>query len=743
MLHHSVETSTTTERFSGIRTVRFLDKNPTGDYVVGPLAKQKSKARSRPNHAPGVPVATLPGALSLRSWPTVFTAAALVILTVAAYSGVQRLDFIPLDDQGYVYENAHVTAGLTVEGVRWAFTTGEQANWHPLTWLSHMLDVQFFGLNAQYHHLVNLAIHTLSAVLLFLLLARTTGALGRSAFVAALFAVHPLHVESVAWVAERKDVLSTFFWLLTMAAYVWYARAPGRWRYAAVVASLALGLLSKPMLVTLPFALLLIDVWPLGRFPLASGEAGGRGPEAREARVRTALALIREKIPLYVLAVCSSVVTVVFQSRGGAVSSIDTLPMGVRLTNALTSYVAYLEKTVWPAGLAVFYPYSRSIPLWQWLGSLAILAGITWLVVRAGRRRPYLPVGWFWYLGTLVPVIGLIQVGRQSMADRYTYIPLIGVFMIVAWGVPDAIARWPGRRYALATLAGAIAIACTATTHAQVAHWRDAWTLWTHTLAVTRDNEPAQSAIGAILGAQGRNEEAVAHFREALRIAPDSPRAHRGIGLALTNLGQLDEAVEHLSLAVDLEPNSADGHDNLGVALAGQGRPGEAILHYLEALRLDPNRAATHRSLGLALMMLGRADEAAAHYREAIRLRPDFAEAHNELGFTLMTLGLTGEAKTQFREALRLQPALAEAHDNLGFALASEGHGDDALPHLLEAVRLKPGFELAHLHLGMALGATGRLDEAAREFQEVLHLNPNNADAKRLLDRISRPARGR
>jgi protein O-mannosyl-transferase len=669
-------------------------------------------------------------------------AAVLVVLTLAAYSGVRHLQFVPFDDQGYVYENPHVRAGLTMDGLRWALTTGEQANWHPLTWLSHMLDVQLFGLDAGRHHLTSLAFHTINTLLLFVLLARSTGAIGRSATVAALFAVHPLHVESVAWIAERKDVLSTFFWLLTVGAYVWYARAPGRWRYAAVVAGLALGLMSKPMLVTLPFALLLLDVWPLGRFSFSGGESDGKSAHAYAAEAQTAFALVREKVPLLLLAACSSVITLLVQSHGGAVKSTQILALDVRVANALISYVMYLAKAVWPSGLAVFYPYEMSIHVWQWCGALAMLAAITWLVIRARRPFPYLPVGWFWYLGTLVPVIGLIQVGTQSMADRYTYVPLIGVFMMVVWGVSDLAGRWTGRRIALPVAAGAIVIACTVATRAQVTHWQGAWTLWTHALAVTHDNEAAHIAVGSMLAMQGRLEDAVGHFREAVRIAPESSAAHRALGKALAEFGRFDEGVEHLSMAVRYQPTSADAQDDFGIALADHGKPAAAIPRYLEALRLDPNRASTHRRLGSALMMLGRADEAIAQYQDAIRLQPEFARAHNDLGFALIAVGRNDEAKDQFVQALRFEPDLAEAHDNLGFALAAEGRAAESLPHLVEAVRLKPDFEIARLHLGMALGAAGRVDEAARELREVLRINPNNADAKRLLGKIAGPDSG-
>jgi protein O-mannosyl-transferase len=704
---------------------------PAATRATTPAARDDSPPTPVPSPAP------VPSPSSVGNWRAFITAGALVLLTVFAYWNVRNMQFLPLDDQGYVYDNPHVTGGLTAGALRWALTTGDQANWHPVTWLSHMLDVRLFGLDAGFHHLTSLAIHSLNTVLLFFLLLTMTGALGRSACVAALFAVHPLHVESVAWIAERKDVLSTLFWLLTTGAYVWYVRVPGRWRYAAVVCSFALGLMSKPMLVTLPFVLLLLDVWPLGRASWAPARAATADPGDRQAWVRVWLALVREKVPLFVLAAVSSGVTLLVQSRGGAVRSFDLLPIGVRVGNALTSYVMYLVKTIWPSGLAVFYPYKTQIPLWQSCGAFVILAATTSLFIRARRRQPYLLVGWFWYLGTLVPVIGLVQVGTQSMADRYTYVPLIGVFVMVVWALCDAVARRVLLRVALPAVACASVIACTVATRAQVAYWQDAWTLWTRALAVTHDNEAAHIAVGAMLGMRGQNQEAIPHFEEALRINPGSAAAHRALGRALIGLGRFDAAVEALSVAVRREPRSADAQNDLGVALAELGKPAEAIPRFLEALRLEPNRAATHRSVGLALMLVGRAEEASAHLEDALRLEPGSAVAHNDLGFALMTLGRNADAMDHFREALRLEPSFARARDNLGFALAAEGRGAEAIPHLLEAVRLTPDSELAHLHLGMALGAVGRLDEAAREFREVLRMNPGNVDAKRLLDRIA------
>jgi tetratricopeptide (TPR) repeat protein len=642
-------------------------------------------------------------------------------LTLTAYSRANHLQFLPLDDQGYLYGNTHVKQGLTAAGVAWALTTGDQANWHPLTWVSHMLDVQAFGLDPGYHHVTNVAIHAVNVLLLFLLLAWTTGSVGRSAFVAALFGVHPLHVESVAWVAERKDVLSAFFWFLTMTTYMWYARAPSRWRMVVTVTAFAFGLMAKPMLVTLPFALLLFDAWPLGRLPPAV-VFRGRTETERQAHKAALEALVREKAPLFVLAACSSVITLAVQARGGAVRSTGFLTIGARLGNALTAYTSYLAKTAWPSGLAVFYPLNRSMPLWQPLAAFCFLAAVTWWVFRVRRQRPYLMVGWFWYLGTLVPVIGVVQVGMQSMADRYTYVPLIGVFVMAAWGVPDLFSRLPARRIALPVAAAGIALACAVATRAQVAHWQDAWTLWTHTLAVTHDNEPAEIAVGSMLGIQGRPAEAVGHLEEALRIAPDSVRAHAALGRAFVDLGRYQDAFDHLDYAVRHGGSSADTDDDLGVALAGLGRPVEAMQRYDEALRVDPARPATHKHLGIALMMTGRVEAAISHY----------------LGFALMTENQYDEAKREFGQALQLRPDMAAAHDNLGFVFGAEGRFNEALAHLTKAVRLQPRFEMARVHLGIALAATGRLEEAKREFQEVLRLNPNNTDAKRLLDKAAR-----
>ncbi len=387
----------------------------------------------------------------------------LIIASFMAFWQVTRCDFINYDDDKYLTDNSHVQDGLTVEGITWAFTTGYAANWHPLTWISHMVDVQLFGLQPGWHHLTNLLFHLASTLLLFLVLHRMTKALWQSAFVAALFALHPLHVQSVAWVAERKDVLSTFFWMLTMGTYASYVAKPGLKRYLTLLLCFALGLMAKPMLVTLPFVLLLLDYWPLQRLEQKRPPQEGLSKDkSTTSPVRIPVQpvghwplirpLLIEKIPLFALAALSSIVTYLVQHHGGAVQSLETFPPGVRMANAFVSYITYMVKMLWPTNLAVFYPYPTSWPLWQVLGSAALLITITVLVIRGAKKRPYAAVGWFWYVGTLVPVIGVVQVGRQALADRYTYIPLVGLFIIVAWAVPELLKKWPYRKETLITL---------------------------------------------------------------------------------------------------------------------------------------------------------------------------------------------------------------------------------------------------------------------------------------------------
>jgi hypothetical protein len=501
----------------------------------------------------------------------------LVVVTTAAYLQITRNEFILFDDDQYVTENIHVLDGLTFESVRWALTTGHAANWHPVTWLSHMADIEVFGLNPAGHHLTSLLLHIFNSVLVCLVLERLTGVFWPGACVAALFALHPLHVESVAWVAERKDLLSAFFWFLTMGAYAFYVEYPTRGRYAAVVAFFVFGLLSKPMVVTLPVVLLLLDYWPLGRL----GSEAGRRPSK-------ALALLLEKWPLLLLAVLSGVVTFCAQQSAGTVSSLEKTPLSARIANASVSYIEYIRKTFWPLHLAVFYPHPRmGIPAWQVLAAASAILGVTLYVIAKAERRPYLAVGWLWYLVTLVPVIGLVQVGSQSRADRYTYIPLIGVFIMMAWGAADALERCRYPRL-FAALAAPVLIALSWATAEQVRYWKTGEILLRRTIEVTRNNWLAHNNLGVILERKGEWAEARSHFEQALTMRPTYAVAHYNLGEALRKEGRLEEAIREYEAALRERPSHGRSHLGLGLALSAAGRIEEAIQQYEMVLRADP-----------------------------------------------------------------------------------------------------------------------------------------------------------
>jgi hypothetical protein len=535
-----------------------------------------------------------------RQYPVAF---ALVALSLAVYSQVMGHPFISYDDPPYITENPIVREGLTKEGIIWAFTTMHEANWHPLTWLSHMADVELFGLSPGGHHLVNLLLHIANTVLLFLVLFTMSGKLWRSGFVAALFAVHPLHVESVAWVAERKDVLSAFFWILSMWAYARYASRGGAGRYFLLVLSFTLGLLSKPMVVTLPFVLLLLDYWPLKRVgevfdhSLEGGERNGPLPFLR---------LVREKAPLLGLSLISCVVTYLAQQRGGAVTSMEVLPLGVRVANAVVSYAAYLGKALWPGSLSVYYPYpfrfSAEIRVWKVAGAVLALGGLTFLSLWWGRRHRYLPVGWFWYLGTLVPVIGFVQVGGQAMADRYTYVPLIGMFLLIAWGVPDLLAGWRWRRYCLGTLGGFVILAFSVVSWMQAAYWKSNRVLFEHALAVTPKNWLASNHLGLALVGEGKIDEGLHQFEEVLKytskFSPVYTLTLNNLGAALLQQGRLDDAMGHFRLALWIDPDYLPARRNLAYALQQRGdTEEEAIARYREILQTMPGDQEAVRQL--------------------------------------------------------------------------------------------------------------------------------------------------
>ncbi|MFI5215768.1 MAG: tetratricopeptide repeat protein [Candidatus Limnocylindria bacterium] len=552
----------------------------------------------------------------------------LALLTLAVDWPVTGHGFLDYDDQAYVTDNPVVLQGLSWPGVAWAFTTGEMGSWHPLTWLSHMLDCEWFGQRAEAHHLVSLVIHVVNAMLLLVVLARMTGAWRPSFLVAALFALHPLHVESVAWIAERKNVLSTFFLFLTLWAYERHVtKRGGRW-YPAVILFFALGLMAKPMLVTVPFLLLLLDYWPLQRF--------GRSPGG----ARSAIPLVVEKLPLFLLTLGSCIVTLHFQRQEGALASLASLPLARRLANALMAYVGYLGKLIFPVDLAVIYLSPASWPA-GWVGGAAVaLALASFFAVRHARRQPHLFTGWFWFLGTAVPIIGLVQVGNQFMADRYAYIPLIGLYIAIAWSAAALIASRPWLAPAILGLVAAALIGCAWLSMRQVADWRDKVSLFTRAVAVTRDNAVARVNLGEALLEQGEAAKAEPHLREAVRLLPlgdaqDNTRIN--LGVALVSLGRVEEGIREYGEVLKTSPDNAAAHMNLALALQSQGQIEPSLVHYQAALRLDPANANGHAAFAYLLTTLRRPAKALEHYREALRLDPDAISTLNNLAYLLAT----------------------------------------------------------------------------------------------------------
>jgi tetratricopeptide (TPR) repeat protein len=617
----------------------------------------------------------------------------LVALGLAAFLPLFDNGFLEYDDHLYITRNQEVLRGLTWEGVRWAFGATAAGNWHPLTWISHMADVTAFGLDPRGHHLVNLLLHLGSCVLLFAVLRAMTGRAAPSFFAAALLAVHPLRVESVAWAAERKDALSVFFWMAAMAAYLAYARSGRPRAYAATLAMFALGLLSKPMVVTLPFALLLLDYWPLGRLRARFHPAPGV-PSAPPVPWRR---LALEKTPFFALAALSSAVTVLAQRGEGYARTRELYPFAARLANAAVSYLVYLRKTLWPESLAVFYPHPRdTLAAWEGIAAAVLLLAATALLLRGSRRRPYLLVGWLWFLGTLVPVIGLVQVGSQALADRYTYLPHVGVFVMACWLAADM----PARHVKIASLLGAAGafalVAFAAQTRRQTGTWRDTITLFGHAAKVTRDNWQAHLMLWAAYQEKGDTAEAERHYAELRRLRPE-----RGAG------GGAREK------EIAATPGAGGGHAQFH-ALASP----EALDLFREAQ---------------ALQEQGRVDAAAARLAASLERSPDFTEARSALADLLSRKGATREAAAQYRELLRRKPDHAEAHINLAVELYQQGNLAESETHLKEAIHLDGSLTEAHYNLGLLYARSGRYADAAREYRAVLQLDPRHDAARRQL----------
>lgn len=574
---------------------------------------------------------------------------ALILAAFVAFEQVRQNKFVNYDDPDYVTENRQVQAGMTAESVRWAFTTIHAANWHPVTWLSHMLDCQLFGLSPQWHHLSNLLLHIANSLLLFWILKKMTGAVWASALVAAVFALHPLHVESVAWVAERKDVLSGLFWMLTIAAYIRYAKEPGIGRYALVFVVFALGLMAKPMLVTLPFVLILLDYWPLERFRRRSLVKG----DFKESPIWR---LVVEKVPLLILVAGSCVITFVAQQNKGAMTVGSSFSLGSRVTNAICSYQGYIVKMFYPSRLAVLYPHPEQAgAMWQVIVSLLVLAVISVGVILGRRRHRYLAAGWLWYLGTLVPVVGLVQVGAQAMADRYTYLPSIGIFIMVVWGVGELLGR---HKTGLGVLAGVVLVVLMILTRVQVGRWKDSATLFRYTLEVTEDNYIMHNYYGRALRKQGRLDEAVEEIQKSLGLNPNYHHAYNNLGITLQGQGKFDEAEKEFRKALELKPDFPRAHDNLGIMLAKRGDLDEAIGHFARAIELNPASDSAHNNMAQALYFKGDTAGAIKHYRQSLRLAPGSSSSLIGLSQILAT-----SRKAEFRdgiEAVRLAKKAGE-----------------------------------------------------------------------------------
>ncbi|OQB53031.1 MAG: TPR repeat-containing protein YrrB [Deltaproteobacteria bacterium ADurb.Bin151] len=674
---------------------------------------------------------------------------ALAILTVAAFWQLRDCGFINMDDGLYVYRNAAVQSGLNANNIKLAFSpelAKLSGHWHPLTWLSWMLDHELFGLNPRGYHLINLLLHLVNTLLLFLVLRRMTKSLWPSAFVAALFAIHPLHVESVAWIAERKDVLSTFFWMLTMGAYSYYVESPGLKRYVFVVLFFVLGLLAKPMLITLPFVLLLLDFWPLRRFQaikpgdrvqaevpkLLTSEKQKKksktkqitketlevqksaAPEYSRSRI---FPLLWEKVPLFALAILSSVITYFAAQSAGAVESTEALSLGVRIGNAFVSYIAYIGKMIWPSNLAIFYPHPLGVILWQVLGSVLLLAAITLAVFWKLRRFPYLATGWLWYLGTLVPVIGIVQAGSQAMADRYTYVSLIGLFMIAAWGVPELLKTWRYRKEILLALSILIILGLSTKTWTQVGYWQNSFTLFDHVLKVTDRNWLAYNNRGTAYKDLGNYRQAIEDFNKAIEIKVNYADAYSNRGAAYKGLGNYGQAIEDYNKAIAIKPDEAMAYSNRGNAYKGLGNYQQAIEDYNRAIEMKPDEAMAYGNRGVAYKGLGNYRQAIEDYNRAIEINPSYVDAYMNRGVAYGILGNYRQAIEDLNKAIEIKPDEAKAYGNRGNAYAGLGHYRQAIEDYNKAIEIKPDYEDAYLNRGAAYAQLGDANLSINDFR--------------------------
>ena len=640
---------------------------------------------------------------------TLALAAALVVLVAIVFAQVRAHQFLNYDDPIYITDNEVVKRGLTVDGLAWAFTSFD-FNWHPVTWITHMIDVSLFGLNAGAHLVVNAIIHAINAVLVLLIFTRMTGQVVRSGIVAALFAIHPLHVESVAWLSERKDVLSSLFLLLTILFYVMYVERRSRGLYAAMIATFILGLMSKGMLVTLPFVLLLLDYWPLRRFDL------GDSKKLRE--------LFVEKLPLFILIIPAMWVTWYAQRAAQAIAPGQLVPLPIRLANAVISYVVYLRRTFWPNDLALGYPYPSVIRPSTAIASAIVLIAISALVI-AFRHRRYLFTGWFWFAGMLVPVSGIIQIGPQSMADRYTYIPLIGVFAALVWLVADLVAARPYARMATASIAGGVILGLTFAARAQTTHWRSTETLFARTSQSTPRNPIAHETLGFAYIRNEEYEKAIGEFRTLTMLRPNYARGWEGLGQSLLAVGNTAEAKTAYETALRLNPASGEANRQLGnlAMLSGNKEEAEKLLEQAAAAGDTGAKAAV-------ALARGDADAAIAQYEAAVKAQPDSPEVRNNLAAALARKGRNDEALAQYRAALKISPFHYDANMNIGALLGRMGKSDEALSHFVNATRGRPQATEPHVYMALVLASAQRLDAAAAELEKAVAKNPQTANTE-------------
>lgn len=682
---------------------------------------------------------------------TIITVIALALATFAVFSQVLRSEFVNFDDPQYVIENTNIQNIPIWQTIKWAFTSGYAANWHPITWLSHTLDYKLFGLNPAGYHLTNLLLHIANTLLLLAVLNATTSRLWPSVFVAALFALHPLHVESVAWVAERKDVLSTFFTLLTMVAYLCYTTQPNARLYSLTLILFTLGLMSKPMLVTLPFVLLLFDYWPLNRLEINNGKQVYRR--------------FFEKIPFFILSAISSIVTSIVQQH--AMTDIETFPLRWRTANAVVSYIRYIEKMFVPRKLAVLYPLAGNLPkIWLIVAAVIFLLVVSILIIRFSPRHRYLLVGWLWFIGTLAPVIGLVQVGMQQMADRYTYVPLIGLFILVTWLVADIFSS---RKFFLTIAALVVLTSLSICTILQVRYWRNSMSLFAHAIAVTNYNyisynnlgyayvekknfeqaienykkaisinrgyADAYSNLGAALAELSRYDEAIDVLTQSLNLKPDNPKAYCNLGIVYNKAGRYADAVESLNKSLKLKPNDTKAYFNLGIVHASADNWLQAIEAYNSALKTAPSNneiygrlAAAHNNLAVLLLDKQKIDEAIGHLRQAIQTDPNYADAYNNLGLAYGKINRLQDEIEAYKQAAKIKPNYVEAYYNLGASYSNLGRYTEAIQAFGQAIKFKPEDSWAHFGLGTAYLKTGNKDAATQQYNILKPLDPDLAD---------------